>query len=493
MTTLSVPWLALLILVPALYGAFISRLEDIERAKLHATIASAITILGSLALVVFIITSTPQTWLDPLTWPGGHPLLGIDGFAAALLPALGLMALAWIISTPKRLATPSDIATMLLMLATTMGQLLSMSLDTFALFSVLWALIASKSDTEPFNRRLRHRLLIPTSISLLIAAIIVEVSTVQDPLAPTLTQGWITSGSTLEWLVFGLIALNVIVRLGFIPTQWWLPSLMSRGPLGQIAMPAAAMPAAWLLYRALCPELFIRHELDTIAVWLAASSALVAAIMALSQHNLRRLLGMLTLVQSGLVSVGLVSGISQGSVGGLMLWLASALALTGLGVTIQALESRLGSCSTLVIRGAGANLPQHSLAFLLFGLMAIGMPGTLDFIGDELIFEGAIHAGIGPTIASVLAVGLSGIAMLKAWSEAFIGPVSEAAKARVCDLRRQERLVLSLLIVAIIGFGVLPHGLLAIEARFVAPHDPSAQQHTAAPAQQLISTAAPRH
>lgn len=467
--TLSFPVLTIMVLLPALYGAFISRLQSPKAARLHATIATAFTTLGGLGMVLKVLFGPPQTWVDPLTWPGGHALLGIDGVAAALVPAIGLMAMAWVVCSPQPEATPKDQAILMVLLSCTLGQVLSMSLDTFAIFALIWAVVASDRERDRFSRRLHNRVLITTSVSLVVAAIIVELSHVQDPLAPSLTQGWITSGSTLEWLVYILISVNVIVRLGLLPAQWWMPSLMMRGWLARVALPASAMPAAWLLYRALCPELILRPELATAAAWLASCSALVTATIALTQHNLRRLLGMMTLTQSALVTVGLVSGISAGSIGGIMLWLAAGLSLTGLGVTIQALESRLGSSSTLVIRGAGSALPRHSLAFLLFGLMAIGLPGTLDFIGDELIFEGAIHAGIGPTIASVLAVGLSGIAMLKAWSDAFIGPISEAAKVKVVDLKRSERLVMSLLIMAIIGFGILPHGLLAVEARFVSP------------------------
>lgn len=284
---------------------------------------------------------------------------------------------------------------------------------------------------------------------------------VADPLAADARGAWVQSPA--GWVVFGLLALSTVVRLGIFPMQWWLGAAISQGSLPRVALTTFAMPAAWLLLRALGPHLSAEPAWGAAACWLGAVTALLGALMALNQGDLRRLVALLGLTQLGLVTTGLSSGVMAGSVGGLMLWLGAALSLTGLAIATLALEVRLGTTQLSQLGGAGHSLPRLSLAFLVFGLMSTGLPGALDTAADELVFEGALHAGLGPALLSILALGLSAMALLRAWSRAFLGPRAPSSFAQVLDLRRRERVVLSALVLTLLALGLAPHWLVASE------------------------------
>ncbi len=218
-----------------------------------------------------------------------------------------------------------------------------------------------------------------------------------------------------------------------------------------------------LLHHAVCPELVSLATAGDVLTWLGALMALHAAILAVGQRDLRRFVGVMSVAQAGLVLTGLSSRYAAGYAGGLTLWLASALALSGLAITSDAVVRRFGTASVAELRGLGHTRPILAFGFLVFGLMATGLPGTLDYVGGELVFEGALHVGLGPLIATVVAVGLLAIAVLRVWSDAFMGTLGPLARASISDLDRGERAGLGVLGLFLLVLGLAPSGVFQLE------------------------------
>ncbi len=485
MNMLPAPLLVLLLALSLGYGAWITRMRDAASSRRHAIAAATLSLLLGSVIAALDLRGSGGLWVDPLLATQLHPLLGVDNASALLLPVVSLMTLAWIVTLPRQRATPQDLGVLLMLQATLHGQLAATDLAVYALCAIGAALVPLEDASDVALRRLRRVVLIPGAALLGVAAGIVLLAGLDDPMEATAHGAWATTPA--GWVVFALMAASTVLRLGLFPAQWWLGAAMSRGRLPRLALVTFAMPAAWLLHRALGAQIMAEPHWGEAACWLGAATAILGALMALTQRDLRRLLAMMALTQIGMVVTGLSSGVLAGSVGGLMLWLGAALSLTGLAITVKALHLRLGTTDLRELGGVGIPLPRLSLAFLVFGLMSTGLPGTLDYVGDELVFEGAIHAGIGPALLSVLALGLSAMAILRAWSAAFIGPRAPSAHSRVGDLRRGERLVLGALVLTLVGLGLAPHWLVSTEARAVelpAAATHSVQVHPSLPSEQ---------
>jgi len=133
------------------------------------------------------------------------------------------------------------------------------------------------------------------------------------------------------------------------------------------------------------------------------------------------------LSNSSLVLIGLEVSTPIGLTGGLCVWLSVGLSLTGFGLTLRSLESRTGRMSLEKYHGLYEHMPSLAAFFLLTGLASIGFPGTVGFVGTELLVEGAV--GVFPIVGMlvVLAAALNGIAVLHAYFRLFTGKEHQAS------------------------------------------------------------------
>src|SRR5262249_58639581 len=139
-----------------------------------------------------------------------------------------------------------------------------------------------------------------------------------------------------------------------------------------------------------------------------------AAGMALVQRDARRFFCYLYLSHSALVLAGLEIATPVGLTGALLLWLSISLSLTGFGLTLRAVEARVGRMSLSKFHGLYDHLPALAIFFLLTGLASVGFPGTLGYLGTELVVDGAVQTYPYVGMAVLAAAALNGIAVVKA-------------------------------------------------------------------------------
>jgi NADH-quinone oxidoreductase subunit M len=193
--------------------------------------------------------------------------------------------------------------------------------------------------------------------------------------------------------------------------------------------------------------------LRTIAL-LSLFTAVYAAGMSLVQLEARRFFCYLFLSNSSLVLVGLEVATPIGLTGALCVWLSVGMSLAGFGLTLRALESRAGRLSLADYHGLYDHMPGLAAFFLLTGLASIGFPGTIGFIGTELLVEGAseIYPYVGMLV--VFAAALNGIAVLQAYFRLFTG--TEHTASIPLGARMPEKVAVLTLSALIIGGGLVP-------------------------------------
>ena len=91
--------------------------------------------------------------------------------------------------------------------------------------------------------------------------------------------------------------------------------------------------------------------------------------------------------------------------GALALWVSVVLSLGGLGLTLRALEARLGRLSLTEYRGLYEHSPALAVCFLLTGLASVGFPGTMGFVAAEMLVTGAVEASPVVGVVAIVAGG----------------------------------------------------------------------------------------
>lgn len=249
-----------------------------------------------------------------------------------------------------------------------------------------------------------------------------------------------------------LLTIAVLLRAGVCPVHPWMTDLFEHATLGTALLFVAPMTGAYAVMHLVFP-VAPSWAMQSIAV-LSLTTAVYAAGMATIQKDARRFFCYLFLSHSSLVLSGLELVTTIGMTGALCVWISVGLSLGGFGLTLRSIESRIGRITLDRYHGMYEHTPTLAGLFLLTGLASIGFPGTIGFVGMELLIEGAV--GVYPMVglAVVLAAALNSIAIMRAYFKIFTGRRFQTAVQ--LRSRASERFAVLVLTVLVLGGGLWP-------------------------------------
>lgn len=227
------------------------------------------------------------------------------------------------------------------------------------------------------------------------------------------------------WL---LLVLGGAVRMGVPPFSPLLMANYDRLPMGRTALVAAARPSVALV---LAARLALPEQVEAWAPLLqagAAGAALLVALQGVVQRDPRRSIGAMAATQAAMILYGLVAPGASGVDGALIQWAGLGIALVGLGVLYEAVESRLGRTGARAARGLLTQAPGTALLFLLFAATMAGFPGTSGYAGEDLILQASASHGLWLRAVLVAATALNGATMLLLFARLFMGRLPPEAR-----------------------------------------------------------------
>jgi NADH-quinone oxidoreductase subunit M len=115
-------------------------------------------------------------------------------------------------------------------------------------------------------------------------------------------------------------------------------------------------------------------------------------------------------------------------------------------------------------------MPLLAITFLFMGLACTGFPGTLGFVGQELLVDGAVDAFPVMGFAVVIASALTGLAVLRMYFSLFCGRPDVASHSSMrLALTNRETWTFVALVLVLVAFGIMPRPL--VDSRFAASGD----------------------
>jgi NADH-quinone oxidoreductase subunit M len=263
---------------------------------------------------------------------------------------------------------------------------------------------------------------------------------------------------------FALMVLAALVRKGVFPFHTWVVSAFAEGPLLPVGLLVNAHSGALLVARVAIP---MYPDLASAALPLVSSLALVAAVYAafvgLGEQNPRRLLAFMMLSQAAFIFAGLESRTVEGIAGALTHWLVVSAAMCGLVVVYRALEVRGAAGDGTTFGGLAARMPRFAVFFAVCGLALVGLPGTLGFCAEDLLFHGALKSHPMLGVALPLATALNAINIYRLFSRIFLGKRAESTPM-FPDALPRERVVLTAVVLCLIMAGIAPKRVIEMQA-----------------------------
>jgi NADH-quinone oxidoreductase subunit M len=431
---------------------------DVERLRRLAVVAAVAMVLLALVIAVTPSLRTVSIRSSAFTWaPGGEAVVRIDMLSAVLLPFTAGLWLLTVAVTPRASLDRGGLRRTALATLVTLASFLTESAVVLLLLSVasIWTFLSALADAaHRYQRR--------------IVASYLGFSTLVSGVGVALLIGPGMQNTTIETAALWLIVIGALVRKGIVPFHAWVPEVFDHGRLGPAILFSGPQVGAYMTVVLIVPRAS-PDMLRTIA-FLALGTAVYGAALALVQTSARRALGYLFMSQSALVMAGLDCTSVSALAGGLLVWLSAGLAFAGLARTVLVLEARRGRLELTRYHGGYERMPVLAVSFLVMGLACTGFPGTLGFVGQELLVDGAVDAFPVMGFAVVIASALTGLAVVRMYFSLFCGRSDARASSEIrLGLTPREAWTFVALVLTLVGLGVAPRPL--VNSRFAASDD----------------------
>ncbi|HVK14667.1 MAG TPA: proton-conducting transporter membrane subunit [Gemmataceae bacterium] len=442
MTVFAFPWLELSFAVPLAGAAVVAAARDyLTAARWCLGFAAATLGCALLACAAFYTghASDPGLW----DWTGRR-MFALDELSALLVPLVALLHLLTALAT-ARTKMPRF----------SFSGLLADAAVRLALFACVapWPLVAllvveAAFGSAEVRRRGQSARLAGIHAAVFVILLILGYGGVDES----------------PGVAVGLLVAAVLLRTGAFPAQVWFTDLFDKATFGTSLLFATPLVGVYAAIRLVLPGA-PDWALDALGV-VALGTAVYAAGMGVVQTDGRRFFAYLFVSHASLVLVGLALHTPFAVTGALVMWLSSALALTGLGLTLRAVEARVGSLSLAEYRGLYDQSPGLAVCFLLTGLAAVGFPGTAGFVAAELLVDEAVGAHLAVGLLVVLTAAINGIGVVRAYLLLFTG--RRHATGVSLAMTPRERVAVLTLIALILGGGLVPQAYLESRNRAAA-------------------------
>jgi NADH-quinone oxidoreductase subunit M len=285
----------------------------------------------------------------------------------------------------------------------------------------------------------------------------------------------------LSSVIFYLLFYGLAIRTPLFPLHGWLPQVAEHGNVA--LAPALLLGLKVGIYGLLrfvfplMPEAVLEWNVYVVAF--ATAGIFYAAMLALLQVNLRRLLAFAVVSHTSILVIGLFSLGTAAFQGSVMLSVDFGLAITGLLFMTGFIYRRTRTTLLPKLGGLFDRIPLIGIAFFVAGLSIVGMPGTPGFDAAHLMLEAAIERfGALVTIAAALGNVAAAAFLLWAFQRAFLAPCGEEGTRTIAPASVSERLIAGAVILVLLGAGfysepwleVTDAPLSALGARFGLGH-----------------------
>jgi NADH-quinone oxidoreductase subunit M len=490
-------YLSLLTVVPllgALVVAFVPRAKP-QLAKLLALLVSlAVLGLGVATWFAFKAGGDRLQLKESYTWIpawGAKLSFAVDGIALVMIVLTALLVPIVVIASwhdldnTGRRSVPAYFALLLALEGTMIGTFTSADVLLFYLFFEvmlvpMYFLIGTFGQDVPTKQR--QYAAVKFFLYSLVGGLIMLAAVIGL---------WVVGGHTFDWqtLVNGTIDTNVArwlflgfflafaIKAPFFPFHTWLPDAGGAAPAGAAALLVGVMDKVGtfgiLRY---CLPLFPEASkyFAPLAIALALVGIIYAALLAVGQNDLKRLVSYTSIAHFGFIGIGIFAFSLQAGSGAVLYMVNHGLATGLLFLVVGMFVVRRGSSLVTDFGGAGKLLPVLGGVFLFAGLASLALPGMAPFVSEFLVLIGVF--AVNKTVAVIATFGIILAACYVLWmvqrtTQGKLNPALATVERMKRDISTREMLVVGPLIALLLMLGFYPKPVLdvvtpAVQATF---------------------------
>lgn len=282
------------------------------------------------------------------------------------------------------------------------------------------------------------------------------------------------------WL-FLVFFIGFGVKAGFIPFHSWLPRAHPATPSHVSAVMSGVIIKMGIygILRVLTHVQSEFLEISIFVIFISLVSGLLGVILAIYQHDLKKLLAYHSIENIGIIGVGIGVGlygvavdnselVLLGFTGGILHVLNHSLFKSSLfysaGSVYQATKTR----NINNLGGIIKSMPKTSLLFFFSAVAICGLPPLNGFVSEFIIYNGVFgnlsHAGFGNSLVSVTVVvglaligGLAVFCFTKVFGIAFLGSPRSKYPGEMTESSNYMWLPNAAILIVMLSIGLMPN------------------------------------
>jgi NADH-quinone oxidoreductase subunit M len=270
-----------------------------------------------------------------------------------------------------------------------------------------------------------------------------------------------------RWLFLGFF-LAFAIKAPFFPFHTWLPDAGGAAPAGVAALLVGVMDKVGtygiLRY---CLPMFPEASkyFAPLAIALSLVGIIYAALLAVGQNDLKRLVSYTSIAHFGFIGIGIFAFSLQAGSGAVLYMINHGLATGLLFLVVGMFVARRGSTLVTDFGGAGKLLPVLAGVFFFAGMASLALPGLAPFVSEFMVLVGTFQ--VNKTVAVIATIGIILAAAYVLWmiqrtTQGTLNPVLAKMDSMRRDITGREVVVVAPLIALLLVLGFYPQPVLDV-------------------------------
>ncbi|MDI6836202.1 MAG: NADH-quinone oxidoreductase subunit M [Rhizobiaceae bacterium] len=260
------------------------------------------------------------------------------------------------------------------------------------------------------------------------------------------------------WLWLAFFA-SFAVKMPMWPVHTWLPDAHVQAPTaGSMILAGILLKlGGYGLLRFSLPMFPLASDYFAPLVYTMSVIAIIyTSLVAMMQEDMKKLIAYSSIAHMGYVTMGTFAANMQGVQGAIFQMLSHGFVSAALFFCVGVIYDRLHTREIAAYGGLVNNMPKYAVAFMVFTMANVGLPGTSGFIGEFLTLIGVFRANTWVALFAATGVILSAAYALWLYRRVVFGALEKESLKAMLDLSLREKFILYPLIALTIFFGVYP-------------------------------------
>ncbi len=263
---------------------------------------------------------------------------------------------------------------------------------------------------------------------------------------------------TQTWL-FVAFALAFAVKVPLFPFHTWLPDAHVEAPTaGSVVLASVLLKMGTYGFIRLALPLFPSAAVAVAPIIFALSlvGILYAALVAMVQADMKKLVAYSSVAHLGFVMMGMFAFNIEGVEGSVLQMVNHGFSTGALFLLVGMIYERRHTRLIKDFGGIAKPMPVYAALFGLVALSSIGLPMLNGFVGEFLILLGTYHVAPWVAVAGSFGVVLAAAYMLWMLRRVMFGPVDNPENRGLIDLGLREKFVMVSVLLPIFWVGIYP-------------------------------------